>query len=336
MGDWPLTSPFLIIRMYFGQVCHRVSGTVHAFFPKNQWPSTPVRTGNQFNADTGTQMTKAPRTKPAPPIEDGVRSPKNANRSVGIGLAVLRAIATLGRAGTLSEIARTAHMPASRTHRFLAGMIQVGAVRQDPISGRYDLGPLMVDLGVAALGRVDGVKSGSEALARLTERTGLVSVLVIWSTNGPTVIRWEQGELATAIRIREGRNLSLLRTATGKVFLAHLPAEKTRALVNAELATAAHRASSSPLKTLDDVEKLKLRVRAEGIADNPGESDLGIAALAAPVFGSGGALAMVISVIGVHGIAQLDRNGPAAEALRAAAAEVTLSLGGRPALRQGT
>ncbi len=259
------------------------------------------------------------------------RSPKNANRSVGIGLAVLQAIAGLGRAGTLSEIARAARMPASRTHRFLAGMIQVGAVRQDPVSGRYDLGPLMVDLGVAALGRVDGVKSGSEALARLTERTGLVSVLVIWSTNGPTVIRWEQGELATAIRIREGRNLSLLRTASGKIFLAHLGSEKTGELVDTELASAAHSASTSPLRTLDDVEKEKLRVRSEGIADNPGESDLGIAALAAPVFGAAGTLAMVIALIGVHGVAQLDRHGPSATALREAADEVTLSLGGRPA-----
>ncbi|MFM2130456.1 MAG: hypothetical protein RL477_2002 [Pseudomonadota bacterium] len=275
-------------------------------------------------------MPKPPRTKTSTEPTDGARSPKNANRSVGIGLAVLRAIASLGRAGTLSEIARAAHMPASRTHRFLAGMIQVGAVRQDAVSGRYDLGPLMVDLGVAALGRVDGVKAGSEALALLTEKTGLVSVLVIWSTNGPTVIRWEQGELPTSVRIREGRTLPLLRTGSGKIFLAHLPAEKTRALVNAELASPEHRASTSPLKTLDDIEKMKLRVRAEGIADNPGESGLGIASLAAPVFGAGGSLAMVIALIGVHGVANLGRNTPAAAALRAAAEDVTLSLGGRP------
>lgn len=281
-------------------------------------------------------MTVSPPKRARAETAEGERSPKNANRSVGIGLAVLRAIASLGRAGTLSEIARAAHMPASRTHRFLAGMIQVGAVRQDPASGRYDLGPLMVDLGVAALGRVDGVKSGTEALARLTERTGLVSVLVIWSTNGPTVIRWEQGELATAIRIREGRTLSLLRTASGKMFLAHLPAEKTRALVAAELASPAHKASSSPLRTADDVERVKLFVRAEGIADNRGESDLGIAALAAPVFGADSSLAMVISVIGVHGVARLDPDGPVAEALRAAAADVTRSLGGPPATDRGT
>ena len=274
---------------------------------------------------------KVPAARPRPRVSETSRSPKNANRSVGVGLAVLKAIADLGHAGTLSEIARAAHMPASRTHRFLAGMIQVDAVRQDPASGRYDLGPLMVNLGVAALGRVDGVKLGTEALRELTERTGLVSVLVTWSSNGPTVIRWEQGELAAAIRIREGRTLSLLRTASGKVFLAHLPAEKTKALIASELASSGHRASPSPLRGHDDVERLKLQVRAEGLADNRGESDAGIVGLAAPIFGADGTIAMAVAVIGVLGVAELSHTGPAAQALRSIADTVTRSLGGRPA-----
>jgi DNA-binding IclR family transcriptional regulator len=263
-------------------------------------------------------------TEPTP--ED--RSPKNANRSVGVGLGVLKAIADLGRAATLSEIARAARMPASRTHRFLAGMIQVSAVRQDPASGRYDLGPLLVHLGVAALGRVDGVKLGTEALRQLTEDTGLVSVLVIWSGSGPTLIRWEQGDLGTAVRIREGRILSLLRTASGKIFLGYLPEKKTRDLVAAELKSQAHQASHSPLRTLDDIAKARAEIRAQGIASNAGESDGGIAGLAAPVFGAEGEVVMAIAVIGVLGIAGLDREGPAATALRTAAQGISRALGG--------
>ena len=270
-------------------------------------------------------VVRSPRVR----TDEGERSPKNANRSVGVGLMVLKAIADIGRSASLSEIARAAHMPASRTHRFLAGMVQVGAVRQDSASGRYDLGPLMVDLSVAALGRVDGVKLGTEALRALTEKTGLVSVLVIWSTNGPTVIRWESGELATAVRIREGQSLSLLRTASGKIFLANMPAEKTRLRVANELASPEHLASSSTLRSLDDVEKLKLRVRADGIADNPGESNYGIVSLAAPVFGPDGAVAMAMAIIGVNGIATISRDSPACAALRETAADVTRSLGGR-------
>jgi DNA-binding IclR family transcriptional regulator len=271
-----------------------------------------------------TPETLSMSTEPMP--ED--RSPKNANRSVGVGLGVLKAIADLGRAATLSEIARAARMPASRTHRFLAGMIQVGAVRQDPASGRYDFGPLLVHLGVAALGRVDGVKLGTEALRQLTEDTGLVSVLVIWSGSGPTLIRWEQGDLGTAVRIREGRILSLLGTASGKIFLGYLPEEKTRDMVAAELKSPAHQASHSPLHTLDDVARERAKIRAEGIASNAGESDGGIAGLAAPIFDASGDVVMAIAVIGVLGIAGLEREGASADALRAAAHGISRALGG--------
>ncbi|MFT5540421.1 MAG: DNA-binding IclR family transcriptional regulator [Alphaproteobacteria bacterium] len=260
----------------------------------------------------------------------GDRSPKNANRSVGVGLGVLKAIANLGRAGSLSEIARAARMPASRTHRFLAGMIQVGAVQQDPVSGYYDLGPLMVHLGVAALGRVDGVKMGTEALRVLTQETGLVSVLVIWGAGGPMVIRWEQGELPTAVRIREGRILPLLRTASGKIFMTYLPDGKSRPLAEKELASPEHRASLSKLTTMEDVARLKQQILTTRLADNLGESEAGISGLSAPVFGADGEIAMAIGVIGVLGIAKICFDGPAAQRLQETADNLTRGLGGVP------
>jgi DNA-binding IclR family transcriptional regulator len=262
--------------------------------------------------------------------DTGERSPKNANRSVGVGLGVLKAIADLGRAASLSEIARAAHMPASRTHRFLAGMIQVGAVQQDPASGYYDLGPLMVNLGVAALGRVDGIKMGTAALRVLTQETGLVSVLVIWSAGGPMVVRWEQGELPTAVRIREGRILPLLRTASGKIFLTYLPDEKSKPLAEKELATPEHKASLSTLTTMGDVTRLKQQILATGLAENSGESEAGISGLSAPVFGADGEIAMAIGVIGVLGVAKIGFEGPAAKCLRDTADNLTRGLGGVP------
>ncbi len=275
-------------------------------------------------------MARKPARKRKTVVRAGAApSPKNANRSVGVGLTILKAISDLGRSGTLSEIARAAQMPASRTHRFLAGMIQYGAVRQDPASGRYDLGPMLVSLGVAALGRIDGVKLATEALHRLTEKTGFVSVLTIWSANGPTVIRWEHGELAAAMRIREGRNLSLLRTASGKVFLAFLPEEKTRAIADAELASPAHRASPSSLRTMTDVRRLAQQVSEERLADNAHESDAGINGLAAPVFGADGKIAFAITLIGVSGFSDFRHDGPAAAALREVANSVSRSLGAR-------
>src|SRR5262245_42187649 len=72
----------------------------------------------------------------------------NGNRSVVVGVHLLKTIAAIERPATLGEIAAAAEMSASRTHRYLAGLIQTGLVEQNPHSGRYDLGSTIVELGL--------------------------------------------------------------------------------------------------------------------------------------------------------------------------------------------
>ena len=86
------------------------------------------------------------------------------NRSVVVGVHLLKTIAAIEGPATLGEIAAAADMSASRTHRYLAGLIQTGLVEQDQNTGRYALGSTIVELGLTALGRTDAVKLGGEAL----------------------------------------------------------------------------------------------------------------------------------------------------------------------------
>ena len=142
------------------------------------------------------KRTQSPKSK--------ARAPQSAagNRSVVVGVHLLKTIATLQGPALLGEIAKAAGLSASRTHRFLAGLIQTGLVEQNDNTGRYDLGSTIVELGLIALGRTDAIKLGSDALATLTERTGLVSLMSTWGSNGPTLVKWEPGRLQTAVRLR--------------------------------------------------------------------------------------------------------------------------------------
>jgi DNA-binding IclR family transcriptional regulator len=70
---------------------------------------------------------------------------------------------------------------------------------------------------------IAALRFASEALAPLAEETGLAALITVLGTNGPTVTRCEQAELASAVRVREGRNLSMLHSASGRVFLTYLP-----------------------------------------------------------------------------------------------------------------
>jgi DNA-binding IclR family transcriptional regulator len=206
-------------------------------------------------------------------------------------------------------------------------LIDADAVRQDPDTGRYQLGTTIIEIAVAALGNLDSVKLGTQALKEVTDRTGLASVLAIWGANGPTAVRWEYGGLGAAIRIQEGGVLPLLTTAVGKVFLAYLPAEQTAPLVEKELSSQAT-SSAHSRKHLPDVERLRMQTLQDGVGRADGEQNPGFAALAAPVFGSEGRLVMALSLVSIKGVADMSAEGVSALNLREVAADLSRKLGG--------
>lgn len=251
----------------------------------------------------------------------------NGNRSVVVGVHLLKTIAAIEGPATLGEIAAAAEMSASRTHRYLAGLIQTGLVEQDQATGRYALGSTIVELGLTALGRTDAVKLGGETLTLLTERTGLVSLLSTWGSHGPTIIKWEQGRLNTAVRIREGRNLPLLTTATGRVFLAFMPEAEVKSLLDYELARQREMLPKDRAKDLSDVQSLRAEVLRHGLGRMIGEENPGLVALAAPVFDHDGRVVMAITLVSIIGTMDADYNGGPANELRATANQLSRRLG---------
>lgn len=250
----------------------------------------------------------------------------NGNRSVVVGVHLLKTIAAIEGPATLGAIAEAAGMSASRTHRYLAGLIQTGLVEQDQNSGRYDLGTTIVELGLTALGRTDAVKLGGETLTLLTERTGLVSLLSTWGSHGPTIIKWEQGRLNTAVRIREGRNLPLLSTATGRVFLAYVPDKDIKELLALEL-TRQTDTPKSKVRDMSDVQALRAEVLRHGLGRMIGEENPGLVALAAPVFDHDGRIVMTITLVSIIGTMDAGYDDAPARELKATANQLSRRLG---------
>jgi DNA-binding IclR family transcriptional regulator len=273
----------------------------------------------------------APRTQSS---KRKAKTPRTAagNRSVVVGVHLLKTIAGLQGPASLGEIAKAAGLSASRTHRFLAGLIQTGLVEQNANTGNYDLGATIVELGLIALGRTDAVKLGSEALVTLTERTGLVSLLSTWGSNGPTLVKWEPGRLQTAVRLREGRNLPLLTTATGRVFLAHMAPPETRGLLDTELKARA----AAKARTLSpaDIQEMRDEVLGTGFGRTSGEENPGLSAMAAPVFDHEGRIALVVTIVGIIGTFPIDADAEPARMLKATADQLSRRLGApQPGLR---
>lgn len=221
-------------------------------------------------------------------------------KSLDAALGVLSHLISMNGPTTLTEIARANDMPPSKVHRYLASFVSAGLVKQKGRSGRYDLGPEALQMGLAALGRNDFVNSAAEGLSDLSAETGMTVLLAVWANLGATVVRWERGTSPTDTSMGLGTTLPLLNSATGRVFLAWGP---PRAIAPAR-ETQLRRFARQP-GALQDIEPTKAgvtslvdRIRERGFATVEGRFIPGLIAASAPVLDWQGEAQAAITLVG--------------------------------------
>jgi DNA-binding IclR family transcriptional regulator len=272
-----------------------------------------------------------PRRAVARPGRPASRSPEaSGNRTLRIGLELLQAMARHDVPASVSEVARLTGMSVTRASRYVGTLAAAGFLQQDTNTGKFELGRAALELGITALGRIDGVKLASELMRPLTEATGLVSILCVWGSNGPTAIRWEQGRLDLAIRIREGLHLSTVITAAGRIFLAYHDADELRPILRRDFAAWNKAAPPDQRMTRADVEALRREVTTHGLARAVGLRNPSLAALAAPIFGPQGRLLMSITLVGITNAFDGTYDGIPAQELRTSALKLSRMLGDVP------
>ena len=269
------------------------------------------------------------KTKPRKPREKAPET--RGNSTIVIGARLLGVVGGFDGPTTLTRIAAAAEMSPSRAYRYLRGLLDSGLVAQDRVSGRYDLGPEVLRLGLAAISRIDPVRLAIAALPDLTEKTGLVSTVGVWGSCGPTIIRCEHATLSVPIRIREGVVLPLLSTAAGNLYLTYEAPSLTAPLLEREIEewNAAHPASQAI--TEKRIKEMKAEITKRGITRAIGARKPDHANLAAPVFGRDGKLELTITLIGVPGSYDTSYSGSAARVLKQVARELSQKLGAVPA-----
>ena len=242
-------------------------------------------------------------------------------QSVGIGLRVLDALARLSEPSTLSTVAAACGLSNSQTHRYLSSLVAFGMAQQDEATGRYDVGPALLKLGLGALARVDAFRIAETAIAQFARDTGRTVQIAALGPLGPTIVRWNVGMPPVVTSLNVGSVLSLLHSATGQVFLAFVPEQETRHLVKRELTATA---GVKPV----DVEALKKRVRETGYASVDGSVVPGLRATAFPIFDLQGRAVLTATVLASEAF---DKSSDPAirKQLAAVCAQITESLGGR-------
>ncbi len=213
--------------------------------------------------------------------EEGGHGLKSLDAAFGVLAFLARANGPL----PLSDIARGCGMPPSKMHRYLASFVNAGLARQAGRSGRYDLGPAALQLGLAALARHDFVNNAADGLDELAADTEMTVLLSVWANDGATVVRWERGATPTVTSMGLGTTLPLLNSATGRVFLAWAPRAAIRTARDFELRRAARNPALIPDMTPSkaSVDDLVDAIRARGFASVDGQFIPGLVAAAAPI-----------------------------------------------------
>lgn len=127
---------------------------------------------------------------------------------------------------TLGDLARAAGIGRSTAHRYLQSLLKEGMVQQDTASGHYDLGPMALSIGTAALKRVDAVEIASRHMRQLAQDHAVSGGVAVWTDRGPTLVRWFRSAYLAINPVGLGDVLPIDNTACGLVFQAYLPASR--------------------------------------------------------------------------------------------------------------
>lgn len=254
--------------------------------------------------------------------KSGVRGIKSA----GVGAVLLKRLAAHKAPIALRDLALTTGMTASNAYRYLVSFIHSGLVRQ-MADGRYDLGPAAIELGLAALARIDGLALADRALQELTEETGLDGHIAVMGSAGPTVVRWQGRPREVSLRVNEGTVLPMLVSATGRLFAVYLPPAVVEPILAEEIDRFSRELDMRPKQLRARLEESRTAIRKAGLSVAAEERRPGIDAIAAPIFGRGGGLVYSFTLIGLHGSFDRRAEGDIARKLRDSAGRVSRQLG---------
>jgi DNA-binding IclR family transcriptional regulator len=248
-------------------------------------------------------------------------------QSIEVGFRLLDVLTHEPRAMMLRDLAQRAGMSPAKAHRYLVSFLRLGLVSQDPVSGRYELGGFALQMGLARLARVDGVKLARIALTALRDQLDQTVGIAVWGNQGPTVVHWMESSHPAKASLKLGDVMPLLGSATGLLFAAYLPRSKTAALLERELADTRRSPHHGGPRTLAEVEAMLAEVRAHEAARVEGMLLPTIHAFCMPVFDATGELALALIALGHEGAFDIRWDGEIDVALRACARKLSYELG---------
>jgi DNA-binding IclR family transcriptional regulator len=243
-------------------------------------------------------------------------------QSVDRAISVLELLAKQGRAG-ITEIAEELGVHKSTASRLVSVLENRGLVEQQGTRGKYALGFGIARLAAAGTRRLDLTKLSQPVCEDLARRIGeTVNVAVL---HDRAAINISQGFGAATVAVQNwvGQRTPLHATSSGRVLLAYLDAADREATLDKPLRRYTPHTVTQPAELAAELD----RTRRDGFATSFEQLEMGLHAVAVPVFDPRGEVIAAISASGPSYRLSRRRAEEIVPDLAAASAELSAQLG---------
>ncbi len=241
------------------------------------------------------------------------------------GLKVLSLFNRERSALTLTEIVEASGLNKSTAFRVVATLESAGYLDRHLDTRRYQPGLKVLQLGFTAISSLEFRQVARPYLVKLSEETGeTVSLSILDGIEVVYVDRVRNRQIVGVV-LGIGSRIPAHCASMGKVMLAHLKASELESRLN--------RAQLTPCTEFSKISRKQLdaelaSVRAQGFATNNEELEIGLRAIAAPIWDHNGQVAAAINAAGSVRTISTDRlHNQLARQVRATALQISQALG---------
>ncbi len=215
--------------------------------------------------------------------------------SVKKAFDILRIITLSGEGIGLNEISRKLGIAKSTVHGIISTLEDVGAVRRDPSTRRYELGPTLFELGRHIYIQNDLREIARPVMDALMEEVQETVFLCTLNGDQKSILVLETVECRHDLKITSpvGSTLPLFSTAPGKAILAIMDDEEIRKIIKEKGITRyTERSITDPEQLIEEIRT----VRHNGYAADYEEYMSGVRAVAVSITGVKNLLAAIYVV----------------------------------------
>jgi IclR family transcriptional regulator, KDG regulon repressor len=248
-------------------------------------------------------------------------------RSVQLAIDILETVSFADEEMGVTQIAGRLGVTKGSVHRHLQTLVERGYLAQNPATTRYAMGPKSRVLARLAP-ETDLVTIAEGPMRELRDALGHSAVghsvvLSEMTPRGALVLTTLASTSPIEIGVRSGSELAFHGTAQGMVMLAFAPRAFQDRVLSRRLEAFTEKTVTSP----DRIRKTLTEIVKRGYASAPGESMLGLNALAAPIFDGNDACMAALAIVGsIQFIPEKPRRAHI-EALTKASQQISRKLG---------